>query len=225
MRPYTYAMDLATKASNSRPEPYSDSLMVQPEIAAVIADALGNLATGATVFGASAAVLLAWDGGQIGEAMLRAGGVAGAVTLLKMAAMSKPLMFWLEVALNRDIDDDGYVGEPEPEPLVMLPSENWAEGAYSAARKLWNYAYGQIRSAEQRGDTLRGKPWARRKPHGLTQDEWETAIDVWVSGGLVKTRDARTLETHDLRRGLDMIDDGMVGMNFMRSNGRSWVPK
>ncbi|NIQ88789.1 MAG: hypothetical protein GWN93_06775 [Deltaproteobacteria bacterium] len=219
-------MDLATKASNSRPEPYSDSLMVQPEIAAVIADALGNLATGATVFFASGAVLLAWDNTTLGDAGLRAAGVAGAVTLLKMAAMSKPLMFWLEVALNRDIDADGYIGEPDkPKPITALPSSNWAEEAYSAAVKLWEYTHAQITAAERDGNKLRGKPWARRKGHGLSQDEWETAIDVWVSGGLIKTRDARTLETKSIKRGLDFIDGGMVALDFMRSNGRSWVPK
>lgn len=116
------------------------------------------------------------------------------------------------------------IGKPKPAPNV-IPSSSWADDAHAAARKLWDYTHAQLRAADDDGHKLRVKPWARRQRHSLTHDEWDQAIDVWVAGGLLDNRNARTLNTKSLKRGLDFIDRGMTTLNFIRTNGKSWMPR
>lgn len=233
MRPYTFNMELREIAAQKR-QHYAiagDSWIAQPEIAIVVGKVLGNVTTGFTVFGSSALVLsILGPPVPLGEVLLQAGAVAGAGLLIKTVAMSEPLLFWLEVIFNKDINRDGFTGNPQdsgrPEPAPpIIPSESEGEGYYNAALKLWNYAYQQIRGARESKRKMRVKAWARRRQHGLTQDEWEKAIDVWVAGGLLRTPDARELETETYKRGIDYILQGMATLNFIRRNGEWWMPK
>lgn len=222
MKPYTYHHNLRIAQTTER----RATLIAQPEIAEPIGKALSNLVTGLTVFGGCTLMLSGFSTMQIAEAARMAGGIAGAGLLIKTLAMAKPVLFWLEILTNSDINEDGIIGEP-PKPTGVIPSTNYAEIAHDAALKLWDFTHSQIRAATEDGRKLKGKPWSRRtamKAIGLTHEGWDWAIDVWVAGGLLRTRDARTLETTSYKRGLDYIDSGMA-MDFMRSNGQSWIPR
>ena len=134
---------------------------------------------------------------------------------------------WAEILTNRDLNLDGVVGEPKPAPNV-IPSTSWAEEAEAAAIKLWDYTHSQLRAAEADGRQLKVKPWARRQGHGLTHDEWDSAIDVWVAGELVKDRSAKELNATSYKRGLDCIRQGMATLNFIRMREKdkeSWLPR
>lgn len=221
MRPYTYHQNLRVAQMTER----RATLIAQPEIAEPIGKALGNLVTGLTVFGGCTLVLSGFSTMQLAESIRLAGGLAGAGLLVKTLAMAKPVLFWLEILTNQDINEDGVIGKPKP--TGVIPSSSYAEDAYDAALKLWDFTHKQIRAAAEDGRRLKGKPWSRRtamKAVGLSHERWDWAIDVWVAGGLLRTRDARTLETSSYKRGLDHIDSGMA-TDFMRSNGTTWIPR
>lgn len=222
MKPYTYHQNLRIAQMTER----RATIFAQPEIAEPLGKALGNLVTGLTIFGSCTLILSGFSTMQFVQAVRLAGGVTGAGLLVKTLAMAKPVLFWLEILTNQDIDEDGVIGEPL-KPTGVIPSTNYAEDAYDAALKLWDFTHKQIRAAADDGRKLKGKPWSRRtamRAIGLTHEHWDWAIDVWVAGGLLKTRDARTLETASYKRGLDYIDSGMA-TDFMRSNGMAWIPR
>lgn len=202
------------------------TIFAQPEIAEPLGKALGNLVTGLTIFGSCTLILSGFSTMQFVQAARLAGGMTGIGLLVKTLTMAKPVLFWLEILTNQDINEDGVIGPP-PKPTGVVPSTNYAEEAHGAALKLWEFTHKQIRAAAEDGRTLRGKPWSRRtamKAVGLTHEQWDWAIDAWVAGGLLRTRDARTLETTSYKRGLDYIDSGMT-LSFVRSNGTSWIPR
>jgi hypothetical protein len=223
MKPYTYSLEM-NSAVGAR-SAVGTSAIAQPEIAKAVADMLASVCTGLTVFVSTALIASGFTDWPMARVARLSSGIAGLALLCKTALMSKPLLFWLEVLTDRDLDLDGFVGEPETGlPAYVEPSNSWAEDAYSAAIRLWDYTHSQIRGAVSDGRKLRVKPWARRRAHGLNQEDWQKAMSVWVAGGLVKTTDARALETESYRRGLDTIESGMAGLNFMRRNG-GWMPK
>ncbi len=222
MRPYTYHQNLRIAQMTER----RATLIAQPEIAEPIGKAIGNLVAGLTIFGSCTLVLSGFSAMQLAESVRLASGVAGAGLLVKTLAMSRTVLFYIEMLTERDLNEDGIIGPP-PKPTGVIPSTNYAEVAHAAALKLWDFTHTQIRAANEDGRTLRGKPWSRRtamKALSLTHEQWDWAIDVWVAGGLLRTRDARTLETTSYKRGLDYIDSGMA-LDFMRSNGTSWIPR
>lgn len=145
--------------------------------------------------------------------------------LWKFIEHSELLWWWLESKLAKDLNKDGSIGKPKPEPAPpVLPSEREGETLYHLALKLWNYTQAQIRAAREDGRELKKRPWARRQPHGLNQPQHEKAIKVFVAGGLLEAASSPTLRTDDYKFGKDLIDRGMVTLGFMRNNGR-WYPK
>ena len=238
MKPHTYYMELRQQKRQKSYESATGGYAWynEPPIAETLADTLRTVATGFFLFSSTA--LISAGAGVIdgvdltlAESLRVASGVTGIGWLARSVLMSETLLFWIETLTGKDINQDGVIGEPEakPEPSpAPLPSENWAESSFSSARKMWEFAHKQIRGARDDGRKLRGKPWARRTVINklkFTQDDWENAIDVWVAGGLIKARDARTPETDSFKRGLDKIDQGMIALGYMRRNGEWWIPK
>lgn len=145
--------------------------------------------------------------------------------LWKFIEHSELLWWWLESKLAKDLNKDGSIGKPKPEPAPpVLPSEREAETLYRLALRLWGYATAQIQAAKKDGVTLKKKPWARRQPHGLSQTEHEKAVSVFVAGGLLDTPSAPTPRTVDFNYGKELIDRGMVELGFRRTNGK-WYPR
>lgn len=231
MRPYSYHSELRQQVTEQRPAA-GGSWIAQPEIAAVVGDVIGTAGTAVTVFLSVAAVIspLAvranppWPAGDV---LLAAGAFTGGVLLLKSLAMARPLLFWLEVLTDRDLNQDGDIGQPmEETDWRVLPTSSEGQVMYGNAVRLWHYTYNQLRWAQEEGKTVKGKPWARRTAATavptITEENWPDVIDVWVAGGLLLTRDAGKVEAEHYRQGLEMLNGGMAALGFVRIN-KEWV--
>jgi len=225
VKPYSYQVKQETEKPAT-----TNAWVAQPKIAAVVADALSSLTTSVTVFVSTVAIasLPAVKGNwPASDVVLIATSVTGGVLLLKSLLMAKPLLFWLEVLTERDLNRDGHVGEPEEAPRV-LPGVQEGKEAHDNALKLWHYTYQQLKWASEDGRTLKGKPWARRTAVAnvptITETNWTDVIDLWVAGGLLKNRDANEVSAKHYRQGINMIEDGMRTMGFIRLN-ENWLHK
>lgn len=234
MKPHTYFLELERRKTDEmtqrRSANPSSALAVQPEIVSVVADAIKTFTTALTVFSSSTAAFSAltlrknWT---ITDILFVSLTLTGLGIMARTVALSETLLVWVEMWTNRDLNQDGYIGEPEPEPqLRTIPVSHDVATTYDFARQLWLYTWQQKKAAN--GNKLRRKPWARataiENVVGLNKESWRDAIGLWIEGGLLETVDSPEPETTSYREGLSMLDSGMVLRDCMKVNG-TWVSK
>lgn len=237
VKPYTFYMQLEREQKGEiapqRTNGASSAIIAQPEIARAVANIIQTITTGVTVFGSSAAVISAitlrqsWTAQDVLQVSL---GVAGTGLLIRTIALSKSLLVWVEMLTNRDIDRDGFIGHPEPEPdappFRAMPVSNGVLATYNNARALWTFTWRQIKAAG--GVVPKQKPWSRRvaveNVARINKENWRDVIGLWIESHLIRDEQSREIATLSHRKGIDMLDKGMIMQDYMRVDG-SWVSK
>lgn len=231
MKPYTFYMNHQNHIDVPSNNP-TFARRVPMHVDRALSETLGTVVTAGVTFASAfgvtgAASLLFKEPISIEACAQVAAGVTGLGMIVRGVIGSPRFLLILEMVTEREAKVGDALLSQDKRPQTQpgpLPSTNYAQRRYDVAMKLWHYTHVQNVAAIEDGVKLKGKPWARRARHGLSQPDWELGIDHWIDSGLIDSKDSKQVNAKHFRGGETLIEQGMVNLGYMRRNG-TWTPK